>query len=86
MALAATAADSPSTIKMKVLEMRSRTVDLSGYISQGQSVAGRMQSRCRRVLRKRFSETKVQIFPRSCVQFVACTPYVCANLPLCYVN
>lgn len=47
MALAATAEDFPSTVKMKVLEMRSRTVDLFGYISQGQSVAGWMWYRCR---------------------------------------
>lgn len=86
MALAATAEDFPSTVKMKVLEMRSRTVDLFGYISQGQSVAGWMWSRCRWVLRKRCSETEVQIFPWSCVQFVACTPYVRSNLPLCDVN
>lgn len=46
MALAAIAADFPSTVKMKVFEMRSRTVDLFGDISQGQSMAGWMWSRC----------------------------------------
>ena len=33
------AADFLSTVKMKVFEMRSRMVDLFGYISQGQSMA-----------------------------------------------
>lgn len=36
---AAIAEDFPSTVKTKVLEMRSRIVDLFGYISQGQDMA-----------------------------------------------
>lgn len=80
------AIDFPFTVKTKVFEIRSRAVDLFGYISQGQSIPGVCAPDVVSNKIELSRNPRLRFFPRSFVQFIICMPYVLSSSPLCYIN